>query len=200
MQALGLPPGAPLPYERLGELTLLEMAFKEAMRVNPPVPGIPRAAVRDFEFGGHRIPAGTRVAVNALFTHRMPDIWPELLKFDPLRFTDAAVRARHKYAWMPFGGAHNVPGPAFRLHAGEELLLSPADDDKSKPCPWLRTALADVADPEAARWAPDTHRGRAAMTARGVRLCGASRISATASACAMGRSTPTLLGCGFEMG
>jgi cytochrome P450 len=114
MQALGLPPGAPLPYERLGELTLLEMAFKEAMRVNPPVPGIPRAAVRDFQFGGHRIPAGTRVAVNALFTHRMPDIWPEPLKFDPLRFTDAALRARHKYAWMPFGGgAHMCLGLHF---------------------------------------------------------------------------------------
>jgi cytochrome P450 len=114
MQALGLPPGAPLPYERLGELTLLEMAFKEAMRVNPPVPGIPRAAVRDFQFGGHRIPAGTRVAVNALFTHRMPEIWPEPLKFDPLRFTDAALRARHKYAWMPFGGgAHMCLGLHF---------------------------------------------------------------------------------------
>jgi cytochrome P450 len=52
MQALGLPVGASLPYERLSELALLEMAFKEAMRINPPVPGIPRAAVRDFQFKG----------------------------------------------------------------------------------------------------------------------------------------------------
>ena len=88
MHGLGLPPGAPLPYERLGELTLLEMAFKEAMRINPPVPGIPRAAVRDFQFKGHDIPAGTRVAINTIFTHRMPEIWPEPLKFDPLRFTE----------------------------------------------------------------------------------------------------------------
>src|SRR5262245_20492170 len=36
MQGLGLPAGASLPYERLGELVLLEMAFKEAMRINPP--------------------------------------------------------------------------------------------------------------------------------------------------------------------
>jgi cytochrome P450 len=114
MYGLGLPPGAPLPYERLDELALLEMAFKEAMRINPPVPGIPRAAVRDFQFKDHDIPAGTRVALNPLFTHRMPELWPEPLKFDPLRFANEAVRARHKYAWVPFGGgAHMCLGLHF---------------------------------------------------------------------------------------
>ena len=112
--ALKLPPGAPLAYERLSELVLLEMAFKEAMRIVPPVPGIPRAAVRDFRFANHDMAAGTRVVVNPLFTHRMPEIWPEPLKFDPMRFTDEAVRARHKYAWVPFGGgAHMCLGLHF---------------------------------------------------------------------------------------
>jgi cytochrome P450 len=114
MHGLGLPSGAPLPYERLGELALFEMAFKEAMRINPPVPGLPRTALRDFQFKGLDIPAGTRVAINTVFTHRMPEIWPEPLKFDPLRFMDAAVRARHKYAWVPFGGgAHMCLGLHF---------------------------------------------------------------------------------------
>jgi cytochrome P450 len=114
MHGLGLPSGAPLPYERLGELALFEMAFKEAMRINPPVPGLPRTALRDFQFKGLEIPAGTRVAINTVFTHRMPEIWPEPLKFDPLRFMDAAVRARHKYAWVPFGGgAHMCLGLHF---------------------------------------------------------------------------------------
>jgi cytochrome P450 len=114
MHGLGLPPGAPLPYGRLDELALVEMAFKEAMRINPPVPGIPRAAVRDFVFRGHRIPAGTRVAISPLFTHRMAELWPEPLKFDPLRFADRAVRTRHKYAWVPFGGgAHMCIGLHF---------------------------------------------------------------------------------------
>jgi len=93
---------------------LLEMAFKEAMRINPPVVSVPRRAVREFRFKGYDIPAGTRVAVNTIFTHRMPEIWPEPLKFDPLRFTDAAVRTRHKYAWVPFGGgAHMCLGLHF---------------------------------------------------------------------------------------
>ena len=114
MLGLGLAPGAALPYERLGELELLEMAFKEAMRINPPVPSIPRRAVRDFTFKGYHIPAGTRVGVNTLFTHRSPEIWPDPEKFDPLRFTDEAVRARHKYAWVPYGGgAHMCLGLHF---------------------------------------------------------------------------------------
>lgn len=114
MLGLNLPSRAPLPYERLGELELLEMAFKEAMRINPPVPSMPRQAVRDFTFMGHHIPAGTRVGINALYTHRMPEVWPEPEKFDPLRFTDEAVRKRHKFAWVPYGGgAHMCLGLHF---------------------------------------------------------------------------------------
>jgi cytochrome P450 len=112
--SLDLPAGALLPYERLDELPLLEMAYKETLRLAPPVPMLPRKAVRDFEFMGHRIPAGTMVAVSPLFTHLMPDLWPEPERFDPLRFTDEAVRARHKYAWVPYGGgAHMCIGLHF---------------------------------------------------------------------------------------
>lgn len=114
MFKLGLPPRAALPYERLGELELLEMAFKEAMRINPPVPSMPRQAVRDFTFKGYHIPAGSRVGINALYTHRMPEFWPEPETFDPLRFTDEEVRKRHKFAWVPYGGgAHMCLGLHF---------------------------------------------------------------------------------------
>jgi cytochrome P450 len=114
VHGLGLPPGASPSYERLGELALLEMAFKEALRINPPVPSVPRAAVREFQFKGLDIPAGTRVGIDAVFTHRMPELWPEPLTFDPLRFTDEAIRLRHKYAWVPYGGgAHMCLGLHF---------------------------------------------------------------------------------------
>ena len=49
-------PDEPLPYDRLERLPLTEMAFKEAMRISPPVPSIPRRAVREFEFKGFRHP------------------------------------------------------------------------------------------------------------------------------------------------
>jgi cytochrome P450 len=111
---LGLPRGAPLPYERLDDLPLTEMAFKEALRLIPPVPAIPRRAVRETEFRGFRIPAGARVGVNTLFTHHMPEIWPDPEAFDPMRFSDANSRGRHKYAFVPYGGgAHMCLGLHF---------------------------------------------------------------------------------------
>jgi len=113
-RGLGLASDEPLPFERLDELVLTEMAFKEAMRLTPPVPSIPRRAVRDFEFMGFRIPAGTGVNINPLYTHYMPELWPEPDRYDPMRFGLEVSRGRHKFAFVPFGGgAHMCLGLHF---------------------------------------------------------------------------------------
>ncbi len=114
IQSLGLGKSAPLPYERLDDLPLTEMAYKESLRLIPPVPSVPRCAMRDTEFAGYKIPAGSRVSVNMLFTHYMPEAWPQPETFDPLRFTEEASRGRHKFAFAPFGGgAHMCLGLHF---------------------------------------------------------------------------------------
>jgi cytochrome P450 len=114
VNALGLGPDEATTFDKLEAMPLSEMAFKEAMRMKPPVPSIPRRAMRDFTFKGYAIPAGTLVSVNPLFTHHMPEVWPDPEAFDPLRFTDAAQRARHRFAWVPFGGgAHMCLGLHF---------------------------------------------------------------------------------------
>jgi cytochrome P450 len=101
-------------FDNLEAMPLSEMAFKEAMRLKPPVPSIPRRATREFSFKGFTIPAGTQVGINPVFTHHMPDIWPDPETFDPMRFTDEAQRGRHRFAWVPFGGgAHMCIGLHF---------------------------------------------------------------------------------------
>lgn len=108
--------GQPLPldYDDLGKLELLEMAFKEALRLYPPVPSMPRRALKSFEYGGYKIPAGTPVGVAIHQVHHDPQIWPDPERFDPTRFTPDKVKARHKYAWVPFGGgAHMCLGLHF---------------------------------------------------------------------------------------
>ena len=103
-----------LAWDDLGKLDLTEMAFKESLRFVPPVPSIPRRALRDFEYAGYRIPAGTAVGVNVHYVHHDPQHWPEPETFDPMRFTREAEKARHKYAWVPFGGgAHMCLGLHF---------------------------------------------------------------------------------------
>lgn len=104
----------PLAYDDLGKLELTEMAFKEALRMVPPVPSMPRRALKEFEFGGYTIPAGTPVGINVYWTHHAEEYWDNPYAFDPLRFTPDKVKARHKYAWVPFGGgAHMCLGLHF---------------------------------------------------------------------------------------
>src|SRR3979411_3093929 len=112
--ALGVSPNEATTFDKLEAMPLSEMAFKEAMRMKPPVPSIPRRARRDFTFKGYAIPAGTLVSANPLFTHHMPEIWPDPNAFDPMRFTDEAQRTRHRFAWVAFGGgAHMCLGLHF---------------------------------------------------------------------------------------
>ncbi|HAV81620.1 MAG TPA: cytochrome P450, partial [Erythrobacter sp.] len=93
-----------LEYDDLGKLDLTEMAFKEALRFVPPVPSMPRRALKSFEYGGYRIPAGAHVGINIHYTHHDEEHWEDPYTFDPMRFTPEQVKARHKYAWVPFGG------------------------------------------------------------------------------------------------
>src|ERR1700712_2450789 len=111
---LGIEANDPSSIDNLEKMPLSEMAFKEALRLKPPVPSMPRRAVRDFTFKGYAIPAGTLVGINPLFTHHMAEIWPDPTKFDPMRFSDEAQRNRHRFAWVPFGGgAHMCLGLHF---------------------------------------------------------------------------------------
>lgn len=104
----------PLDYEDLAKLDLTEMAFKESLRMIPPVPSMPRRALREFEYGGYRIPAGAMVGINIHWTHHSEEYWENPHAFDPMRFTPEKVKARHKYAWVPFGGgAHMCLGLHF---------------------------------------------------------------------------------------
>ncbi|MBR1143918.1 cytochrome P450 [Bradyrhizobium sp. AUGA SZCCT0431] len=114
VKGLGIEANDPSSIDNLEKMPLSEMAFKEALRLKPPVPSMPRRAVRDFTFKGYTIPSGTLVGVNPLFTHHMADIWPDPDIFDPMRFTDEAQRNRHRFAWVPFGGgAHMCLGLHF---------------------------------------------------------------------------------------
>jgi cytochrome P450 len=106
--------GDTLDYGDLDRLVLSDYAFREALRMIPPVPSLPRRALKEFEFGGYRIPAGTHVGISPTLTHKMAEYWPDPETFDPLRFTPEVSRTRHKYAWVPFGGgAHMCIGLHF---------------------------------------------------------------------------------------
>ena len=161
VSGLGVARDAPTSFDHLEAMPFTEMAFKEAMRLRPPVPSIPRRATRDFSFGGYEIPAGTLVGANPLFTHHMPQIWPDPDAFDPLRFTEEAQRTRHRFAFVPFGGgAHMCLGlhfaymqaKCFARHFLQNLEVSLPKDSKPdwqmwpipKPRDGLRVTLSAI--------------------------------------------------------
>ena len=122
MNGLGVN-GDDLPYDRLNDLVLTDYVFKESLRLIPPVPSVPRRAIKPFSFGGYDFPAGTSVGISPAAVHKMPEYWPDPETFDPMRFSPEASKGRHKYAWVPFGGgAHMCLGLHFAYMQVKTLM------------------------------------------------------------------------------
>jgi cytochrome P450 len=85
-------------------LTYTTMVLKEAMRLFPSAPVIGRRSTVPGELCGHLVPAGVDIVVAPWVIHRHPEFWDAPEVFDPERFTPEREKARHRYAWMPFGG------------------------------------------------------------------------------------------------
>lgn len=104
-----------LGYGEMPEFDTAGLVLKEALRLYPPLPTIPRAAIKDCEFDGYKIEKGDQVFVSPAFTHRMSEIWSNPSEFDPERFSkERAEDKKHKHAWIPFGGgAHKCLGIKF---------------------------------------------------------------------------------------
>lgn len=136
-----------LRYEDLTEFQTAELVFKEALRLYPPLPTIPRRAIRDCEFEGFQINKGDQVFVSPSFTHRLPAIWTKPDQFDPERFNKERAEDRvHKHAWIPFGGgAHKCLGlrfadiqvklVLFHLLKNYQLTVAPNYTMPYKPAP-----------------------------------------------------------------
>jgi cytochrome P450 len=104
-----------LVHEDLEHLSDAGLVMKEALRLIAPVHGIPRKTVKDVEFKGHVIPAGTMISVSPIVTHHMKEWWTNPEQFDPERFTEArSEHKKHPYQYVPFGGgAHMCIGLHF---------------------------------------------------------------------------------------
>lgn len=107
----------------LRQLPYTLSVIKETLRLYPPTPILPRDVLADDEIGGYHIPAGAMVMVSNWFTHRHPDFWPDAERFDPLRWTPEAEKARHPYAYYPFmAGPRICIGNNFSLMESHIML------------------------------------------------------------------------------
>lgn len=107
--------GRTLSWDDRNEMPEVDWVFKEAMRLHPPVPFVPRRTVTDVELGGYHLPAGTPISLSALVIHRLPEYWTDPEAFDPERFApDRTEDKGHSHVYLPFsGGAHTCIGMHF---------------------------------------------------------------------------------------
>ncbi len=113
-----------LALDALDTLELHERVFDESLRLETPVPYIPRRTLREVEFAGQRLPPNTHVTVVPDFTHHDGRFFTEPERFDPDRFgPERAEHKRHPYAFVPFGGgAHLCIGRQFSLVLAKAFL------------------------------------------------------------------------------
>ena len=90
------------------ELPYFDMVLAETLRLYPPAWIGPRRAVRRFEVGGYRVPAGAYVNYCSWASHRLPEVFPEPEAFIPERFTRERKAALPRGAYVPFGGGSRI--------------------------------------------------------------------------------------------
>jgi cytochrome P450 len=90
------------------EMPYLDMVLDEVLRLYPPAWIGPRRAVRDFEFGGHRVARGAYVNYCSWASHRLPEVFPEPEAFIPERFSRERKAALPRGAYVPFGGGRRI--------------------------------------------------------------------------------------------
>jgi len=99
----------------VSRLTYTRMVLAEAMRLYPPSWIFVRVARKpDVLASGIRVPAGAKIYLCPWITHRDPRFFEDPTRFEPLRFTEAAIRARPRLSYFPFGAGR-------RLCIGEDL-------------------------------------------------------------------------------
>jgi cytochrome P450 len=109
--------GGMLEAGQVADLNYTRQVIQEAMRVYPPVAMVVREAVAPFLLGGEQVSTGDHVFVPIYAVHHHAALWEAPEVFDPDRFTPDAVRARHRYSYLPFGA-----GPRICIGMGFALL------------------------------------------------------------------------------
>jgi cytochrome P450 len=109
--------GGVLEAGQVAALSYTRQVIQEAMRVYPPVAMVVREAVAPFTLGGELVGVSDHVFVPIYAVHHHAALWDGPERFDPDRFTPEAVRARHRYSYLPFGA-----GPRICIGMGFALL------------------------------------------------------------------------------
>ncbi len=92
----------------LPALGLCLRAFKEALRLYPPVYVFGRDSSEPVTIGGVHLDPPTNMLTSPWVLHHSERFWPDPERFDPERFRPEVEAARHRYSYLPFGAGPRV--------------------------------------------------------------------------------------------
>nr|QCC21382.1 RenG [Candidatus Endohaliclona renieramycinifaciens]QCC21398.1 RenG [Candidatus Endohaliclona renieramycinifaciens]QCC21414.1 RenG [Candidatus Endohaliclona renieramycinifaciens]QCC21430.1 RenG [Candidatus Endohaliclona renieramycinifaciens] len=105
--------GNPPTIEQLDQLKLLDFVIKESIRLLPPAGFGLRYTSEDCQIAEYELSKNTLVFFSSYVTHRLPEIFPQPLCFNPMRW--AHIKPS-RYEYIPFGGGpHYCMGQHFAL-------------------------------------------------------------------------------------
>ncbi|XWS40096.1 hypothetical protein CRYUN_Cryun18bG0110800 [Craigia yunnanensis] len=110
----------------LEKLTYLKCAIKETLRLHPPIPLLLHETAMDSVLSGYRVPAKSRIMINAWAIGRDPSSWKDPDVFKPSRFLNngAPDFKGSNFEFIPFGsGRRSCPGMQLGLY-GLELSVA----------------------------------------------------------------------------
>ncbi len=121
-------------FAALRKLPFVRDVFREALRLYPPVPMLPREATSDEEFRGRKVRKGSLIVISPWHLQRHERIWDHPHQFDPDRWARPEAKELARQAYMPFSsGARVCPGAGFAMAEGVILLAILLRDLKFDP-------------------------------------------------------------------
>ncbi|CAG4913052.1 unnamed protein product [Colias eurytheme] len=93
-----------ITYDSISEMSLLDMALKESMRLFPPTTAFSRICTKQYTFPGTNITIdpGVRVVIPTQAVYTDEKYFDNPTEYRPERFLAEEVNKRPKYAYLPF--------------------------------------------------------------------------------------------------
>ena len=114
----------PITFEMTKQLPTIRNAFRETLRLYPPITFLPRVATEATTIGTYKVRRGALVMVAPWVLHRNARYWRDPHRFDPDRFLPEREGELTPGAYIPFGLGPRVCAGAAFAQAEAVLLIA----------------------------------------------------------------------------